>query len=495
MPAKLTLKVIKGPIQGQVFTFDEHDTFIFGRSNACHARLSEKDTTASRHHFILEVNPPDACIRDLGSRNGTYVNSVKYGGRSAGETPEDGARRKFPEVNLHDGDEIRVGDTVFSFSVEAAATCCNCAQPIEDRDRKACELSAGTYICPACRERALKTSEPARKPEPVRCTQCNKDVSSEVGQGVRGAYVCQTCRAKADADPAALLRKLLLEGPKERAEPGSASIPGYEIGKMLGKGGMGAVYLARRKKDGASVALKVMLSKIAVDDHSRTRFMREVETTRALRHNNIVEFLDSGAAGGAFYFILELCAGGSVADLMQRQGGRLKLADAAPIMLDALEGLGFAHQNEFVHRDLKPPNILLAGSEPRWTAKVADMGLAKNFAKAGFSGMTATGSYGGSYDFMPREQVTNFKFVKPASDVWSMGATFYNMLTGQFPRDIRRGQDPIDVILTGEIVPIRQRDPAIPKNVAEVIERSLPNKAAERYPNATEMRKALAQAL
>jgi serine/threonine protein kinase len=105
---------------------------------------------------------------------------------------------------------------------------------------------------------------------------------------------------------------------------------------------MGAVYLARRKKDGASVALKVMLSKIAVDDHSRTRFMREVETTRALRHNNIVEFLDSGAAGGAFYFILELCAGGSVADLMQRQGGRLKLADAAPIMLDALEGLGFA---------------------------------------------------------------------------------------------------------------------------------------------------------
>lgn len=495
MPGKVTLKVTKGPIQGKVFTFDEHDTFIFGRSHDCHARLPAEDETASRHHFILEVNPPDACIRDLGSVNGTRVNGKKYGGRASGETPEEAAQRRFPEVNLHDGDEIRVGETVFSFHVEVAAGCCDCGRPIEDAEKKTCEWIAGTHICPACRGKALKANDPPKKPEPVRCKQCGKDVSAEVGRGRQGAYICQSCRAKAEADPAALLLKLLLEHVKERAEPGVTGIPGYEIGKMLGQGGMGAVYLARRKKDAATVALKVMLSKVAVDDHSRKMFMREVETTRSLRHKNIVEFLDSGSAGGAFYFILEFCAGGSVADLMERRGGRLSLAEAGPIMLDALEGLAFAHEKDFVHRDLKPPNVLLAGSERRWTAKVADMGLAKNFAKAGYSGMTATGTYGGSYPFMPREQVTNFKFFKPVSDVWSMGATFYNMITGQYPREFRRGQDPMDAILKGDIVPIRKRDSGIPKQLAEVIDRSLANKPGDRYQNSGHMRKALEKAL
>jgi hypothetical protein len=210
---------------------------FFGRSNACHARLSEKDTTASRHHFILEVNPPDACIRDLGSRNGNYVNSVKYGGRSRGETPEDGARRKFPEVNLHDGDEIRVGDTVFfRFPWRPPRRVAIARQPIEDRDRKACELSAGTYICPACRERSAKNKRAGQK------TRARALHAMQQGRFVRSGTGSPWCLClpdvprKSDADPAALLRKLLLEGPKERAEPGSASIPGYEIGKMLGKG-------------------------------------------------------------------------------------------------------------------------------------------------------------------------------------------------------------------------------------------------------------------
>jgi serine/threonine-protein kinase len=495
MPGKITLRVIKGPIEGQVFTFDEHDTFIFGRSPDCHARLPEQDDTASRHHFILEVNPPDACLRDLGSLNGTYVNKTKHGGRARGETPEQAAQRKFPEVNLRDGDEIRVGETVFSFHVEVGAACCNCGRPIGESERSACQWIAGAYLCAGCRQKAAETREAPKPPEQLRCRQCAKDVSDEVGQGRSGDYVCQSCRAKAEADPAELLRRLFREIAPEPADAGLADVPGYQIGRKLGEGGMGAVYLAKRVEDGAAVALKVMLSRIAVDDHSRNVFLREVETTRALRHPNIVEFIDSGSVGGVFYFALEYCAGGSVADLIKQRGGPLPLAEAGPIMLATLDGLAFAHAKEFVHRDLKPPNILLAGSERRPTAKIADLGLAKNFAKAGYSGMTATGSYGGSYPYMPREQVTNFKFVKPVSDVWSMGATFYNLLTGRFPRDVRRGQDPMDAILKGEIVPIRNRDSGIPKRVAEVIDRSLADKPAERFQDAGEMRKALEKVL
>src|SRR4026207_1055394 len=84
--AKVVLNVVGGPLQGKTFTFDEHDTFIFGRAPDCHAQLPEATPPASRHHFILEVNPPDARVRDLGSLNSTHVNGTKYGGRAPNET-------------------------------------------------------------------------------------------------------------------------------------------------------------------------------------------------------------------------------------------------------------------------------------------------------------------------------------------------------------------------------------------------------------------------
>ena len=93
MPARVSLRVTSGPIAGRVFAFDAHDTFLFGRAPDCHAQLAEDDTTASRHHFLLEVNPPVARLRDLGSLNGTHVNGRRHGGRDPHETPEQGALR------------------------------------------------------------------------------------------------------------------------------------------------------------------------------------------------------------------------------------------------------------------------------------------------------------------------------------------------------------------------------------------------------------------
>ena len=98
MPGTITLKIIAGPLKGKIYSFDEHQTFIFGRGPKCHAQLSALDKTASRHQFIIEVNPPEARIRDLGSRNGTYVNDIKHGGRERHETAEEGVKKNFPEV-------------------------------------------------------------------------------------------------------------------------------------------------------------------------------------------------------------------------------------------------------------------------------------------------------------------------------------------------------------------------------------------------------------
>ena len=504
MPARVDLVVSEGKYQGQVFSFEEHDTFLLGRMPDCTIKLPE-DTLVSRHHFILEVNPPDARVRDLGSLNGTWVNGTKYGGRAKGETPEQGALHEYPQVDLKDGDKIEVGDTVMHVKVTIPIMCISCGEDIPSAQVSKSKQANGSYICQKCqaenaaREKARleaekkKPADPAQKPtpkpappKPPTCQQCGKDVSKEIPAGHQGAYICQECQGSEQQDPLALLMALL--GGAEQPPP---NIPDYQVEKKLGEGGMGAVYLASHKRTGRKVALKVMLSRVAVNAKAREQFMREMDVIRTLKHRNIVEFIDHGSAGGVFYFLMEFCEGGSVDKLMERRGGVLKLNEAGPLMLQALEGLAFAHAHHFIHRDLKPQNIMLTGSEGAWNAEVGDLGMAKNFDKAGFSGMTVSGSYAGTYPFMPREQVTNFKYVKPATDVWAMGATFYNMLTRSYPRDFVRGRDPVEIILHSEIIGIRKRLPSFPRSVAEVIDRSLENKAADRYQDAGEMLEAL----
>jgi pSer/pThr/pTyr-binding forkhead associated (FHA) protein len=109
MPASLQLRVTHGPGKGTTFTFASHDTFLLGRNADCHAHLPD-DTRVSPHHFLLEACPPQAILRNLGSPNGTHVNGQKHGGRQPGETPEQGARRRYPEIALKQGDRTQSGD-------------------------------------------------------------------------------------------------------------------------------------------------------------------------------------------------------------------------------------------------------------------------------------------------------------------------------------------------------------------------------------------------
>lgn len=362
MPGKIVLEVTEGPIKGQVFTFQEHDKFIFGRDTDCHAQLSEDDTTASRHHFVLEANPPDACVRDLGSLNGTYLNGVKHGGRAEQETPEDAAGRHFPEVDVKNGDQIRVGETVFSVKVDLPAFCGRCGVSISESFKKACRIETVGYTCPQCLENEKKGLAAPEAPEPIRCKQCTKDVSDEVGPGRQGDYICKSCREKVQSNPIQGSLAGFFNKFKIPEDPEKARFPGYEIGEMLGEGGMGAVYLARRERDGDKVAIKVMLAKVAVDEDSRAQFKREIDVTQSLRHPNIVDLFEHGSAGAGFYFAMEYCPGGSVDSIMEQRGRPFSTEEARPIILQALEGLSFAHENGFVHRDLKPQRHAYAAS-------------------------------------------------------------------------------------------------------------------------------------
>ena len=291
------------------------------------------------------------------------------------------------------------------------------------------------------------------------------------------------------------LRALIRQAVKELPSQPPIEIEGYEMREPLGQGGMGAVYKAIRKLDQFPVAVKVMLAKVAVHEKAQQRFQREIEIIRKLSHANIVALIASGSVGSAFYFVSEYCSGGSLADLACRQGGRVPLPVLAPIILQCLKGLAHAHKHGFVHRDIKPANILLHQQQRGWAAKMGDFGLAKQFEQAGFSGMTLTGAIGGTYDYMPREQLTDFKNTLPVSDVWSLGATFYRVLTGTPPRPCPEGRDPMEVVLRDGHVPVRQLAPRLPPALARVIDKSLAIETAERYQDAGEMYRALKEVL
>jgi pSer/pThr/pTyr-binding forkhead associated (FHA) protein len=422
--AKVHLKVKQGKDAGKIFAFTEHDTFIFGRMPDCHACIPD-DGQVSRHHFILEANPPQACLRDLGSLNGTWVNGKKFGGRPKGETAEEGAKRRHPEVALKHGDRIKVGRTELEVSIE---------QPNEaPRHRVDPELGDISLLSPE------------------------------------------------------QLARLIFGSPHQAAGKPKLQIPGCNIEAEIGRGGFGAVYRARRADDGKLLAVKVMLSRVDADDEAIEKFNREIAVTAKLQHPNIIRVQESGASGAVFYFVMEFCDGGSAWDLMLKNSGRLSLSQAKPIILGALGGLAFAHDKGFVHRDLKPQNILLSQGEVR----LSDFGLAKSFQQAGLSGLSMTGGYAGTPVYMPREQITNFKYIKPVSDVWSMGATIYNMLTGAFPYPFSNERDPIDVILNEDVVPLRKRDKSLPAALADVLDKALAKKTKDRFQTAAELLRAM----
>lgn len=454
MSSDIQLLITAGPMKGKVFSFSDHDTFIFGRMADCHCYLPD-DQQVSRHHFLIEANPPDACIRDFGSLNGTWVNGAKIGSREKGETPEQGQKRKYPDVDLKDGDEITAGQTLLK----------------------------------------IKVSVDPKARGPILCQRCGKDVRQEIGAGRIGDYICAECRKSIENDPVAQLVNMLREEGQEAQGDGPPAIRGYAIKRKLGEGGFGAVYLAEKAQTNKPVAVKVMLSRVAVEQEARDKFQQEIRLMKDLHHPNLVQLLDHGAAGGGFFFIMEYCESGSVGDLLVRRGGKLDLAEAGPLMLQSLEGLAFVHEKGLVHRDLKPENILLKGQRQTRVAKIGDLGFAKNFEQAGFSGMTVTGAYAGTPAYMPREQLTNFKYVKPPSDIWSIAATFYVMLTGSFPRDIPKGKDPMEAILHGRIIPVHERDRTIAKPLAQVLDRALSNNAKDRYPDAGTMLEAMRKAL
>ena len=508
MPSSITLRVSQGPLIGREFVFDDTATCIVGRASDCSPRLpsDEAHKTISRHHCLFDINPPDIRIRDFGSLNGTWLNGKKIGQRQKGSSPKEAASLSFPQYDLKDGDEVRVGDTVLRVEVFVPARCAECSEEIHEGDNILAGPTSDVYQCESCRIKlALAQRHDLPKRKARVCSKCGRNVEGEMGANRIGDYVCSECQKNAIQ---------ILNGLLKKAKAGTRdleAIHGYSIEYELGRGGMGLVWLARHEVSGERVALKVMLPQVAADKQAKQSFLREVENTKALKHRNIVEFRESGCSGGTFFFTLEYCDKGSLNQLLKNRGGKISVKEAVHIICDVLDGLEYAHRatipnvklkdgtyaegHGLTHRDLSPQNILLTEVRGVLTAKVADFGLSRAFDLAGLSGFTRTGTAAGKPWFLPRQQVTGYKNAGPEVDVWAAAACLYNMLTGKYPRNFPDGKDVWQVVLDTEAVAIRQRDANVPLRLAKIIDEALIDRPVIPFKSALALKEALQGAL
>lgn len=254
----------------------------------------------------------------------------------------------------------------------------------------------------------------------------------------------------------------------------------YRLLKKLGEGGMGAVYLAEEPEAARRVAVKVLPRHLGANAEFVKRFQREAQAAIRLKHPHIVGAFAAGEDLGFHYYVMEYCEGEALDALIKRERS-LPVARAIDLVLQAARGLGFAHAQGILHRDIKPSNIMLARDG---SAKILDLGLSKRMDDASVSFKTVTGAVLGTPHYISPEQAQGEKGIDGRSDLYSLGATFYHLLTGQTPFE---GTTILEVlhkqVHTALPNPQDLRED-IPDAVVRVLERMMAKKPADRYADA-----------
>ncbi|MCC6682048.1 MAG: protein kinase [Phycisphaeraceae bacterium] len=292
-----------------------------------------------------------------------------------------------------------------------------------------------------------------------------------------------------------------LTGTGQTGELPTSRLDGYELIRMLGRGAMGCVYLARQVSLDRLVAVKTIDPRLSRDSAFLSRFVREAYAVAQLSHHNVVQIHDIGQADETHYFSMEYVAGRSLADQVKSHGS-LDPEEAATYILHAARGLKFAHDHQMVHRDVKPSNLLL---NDQGLVKVADLGLVKtpggkepepaarsgSALSGGSSSNTSAGGAIGTPAYMSPEQARDPAAVDDRADVYSLGATFYHLLTGRPPFEGESTEIVIHQHATATLVPPERMVSRVPQTLSAMVQKMLAKKPDERYQNMGEVVAAL----
>jgi serine/threonine protein kinase len=267
----------------------------------------------------------------------------------------------------------------------------------------------------------------------------------------------------------------------------------YRLDRVLGEGGMGAVYEAVNTWTERRVAVKLMHGEVARDSAMVERFFREARAAGKVGHRNIVEVLDMGFddATGAYFLVQEFLDGQSLRDRVDH-GGPLPLREVFEVLIPVMEALSAAHRAGVTHRDLKPENIFLQRVVGRVVPKVIDFGIAKVATDAAVSSsLTRTGSVLGTPYYMSPEQARGEKDVGAASDVWAMGVLWFELLAGRYPFDGDNYNALLATILTDAAPALATVAPGLPAPLCAVIDCALKKSRAERFSSMDDFLRAL----
>ncbi len=279
---------------------------------------------------------------------------------------------------------------------------------------------------------------------------------------------------------------------EEDTLPPGTELGRYQITRLMGRGGMGAVYEGTHRDLKKRVAIKTLHPSVAATPGARARFLREGEAASRIRHPNVVDVTDVGTEKGIAYLVMEFLEGEDLSSLLARVGS-LPFAESVDLILPVFAAIAVAHDEGVIHRDLKPENIFLAKARHgRPEPKVLDFGISKLSSSGGNTlALTGTGASMGTPYYISPEQVRSAAGVDARSDQYALGAILYECVTGQ---RAHRGETIYEVIRSvgeGGFLPPRVHRPDIPPELEKAILRALGLEPAQRFPTVRDFGRAI----
>ena len=336
-------------------------------------------------------------------------------------------------------------------------------------------------------------SRPIPKPAPRKADpHVTGDFTEPAAHSPAATGVTDPSAADADHEkPTVPAAKPAKKAKREADVDAPARLGGYEVIKVLGKGGMGAVLLGRQISLDRKVALKVMHERIAQNPGFVARFTREAYAAAQLTHHNVVQIYDIGEDRGRHFFSMEFVPGQSLMDLVKEKG-KLSAEAAVGYVLQAARGLRYGHNQGMVHRDIKPDNLMV---NDEGIVKVADLGLVKlpsgelpeqagavpDAGGEGNSNLTRAGSVMGTPAYMAPEQARDSASVDQRADIYSLGCTLYVLLTGKPPFEGKTALEVISKHQTEPIIPPEVVVKRVPKALSAILLKMMAKRPEDRF--------------
>ncbi|MCA9129037.1 MAG: protein kinase [Planctomycetales bacterium] len=376
------LHVVAGPHVGEQWVFRQPAVASLGRDKPSNLRLPN-ESAMSRSHLQIEISVAGIQVQDNQSRNGTLLNGVPI-----------------HSATVRDRDRLQVGETIIEVRCAKSA---RQASPVYIEETIARPLNVQVLINP--------------KSSAVGAQAGIATKSKQLTEAASTAYFSEAATGETSSLP-----------------PMPKNLGAYRVEALAGKGGMGAVYRGRHAKTGQLVAIKLIRQVGDTDGTLLTAFAREADLLKQLRHPRITQAIEFGIAPEGPYLVMEWIEVLDVIAELDKKPVNKKERAAAWLATRVLEALDYAHSKGIVHRDIKPANILGYLQEGKLQLKLADFGLAKRFADASHTNLTAAGEFRGTLAYTAPEQFLDAKRVGPAADLYAVGICMYRILTGSLPK-------------------------------------------------------------